>query len=62
MAQTACRAVLLIDAILCIAALVAAKSPIGSTRRAIGAGIFTAGAVIGALEGAAGLFSSTKKS
>lgn len=55
MPSGASRAVCMIDAILCASALVAARSPIGSTRRAVGAGIFAAGAIIGALEGAASL-------
>jgi hypothetical protein len=52
--------VLTIDTVLTAAALLAASAPIESTRRAICGGIFAAGTLMGALEGAATLFSSKK--
>jgi hypothetical protein len=50
--------VLTIDTVLTTAALLAASAPIESTRRAICGGVFAAGTLMGALEGAATLFSS----
>lgn len=53
--------VLLIDTVLSLSALIAAKSAVGTGRRAIGAGIFVFGATMGTLEGIASLLFSGKQ-
>lgn len=54
------RAILGIDSTLTIAALLAASSPIDSQKRLITGGIFAFGALVGALEGLAGIVTSSK--
>lgn len=49
------RILLGIDTILTLSALIAASSPVESTRRAVFAGIYVAGATLGAVEGAISL-------
>ena len=51
MAESASRAVLVVDTALSAAALLGASSLVGSTRRTLCAYIFSAGALIGAAEG-----------
>jgi hypothetical protein len=52
--------VLTVDTTLTVAALVAASSPVDSTRRLVSGGIYAVGALIGALEGVANMVSPKK--